>query len=164
VATYEGVRWSRFPDGIADERTERELMLVSKIVTRVGAPLHTADDPALAALGNTLVRFLQQRDEKIFASEAMRSFEESWEALMKKLNAFGVDKQPSRKDVEDPWNMMRGQLVESARGVLAQAEVLGVDFSGAEITLKDAIAEFPIHAAADTDHQWHHGSNLSIHL
>ena len=130
-------------DGIADERTERELMLISKIVTRVGAPLHTADDPALAALGNTLARFLQQRDEKIFAGEAMRSFEESWEALMKKLNAFGVDKQPSRKDVEDPWNMMRGQLVESARGVLAQAEVLGVDFSGAEITLKDAIADQP---------------------
>jgi thiol-disulfide isomerase/thioredoxin len=141
--TYEGVRWSRFPEGIADERTERELMLVSNIVARVGAPLHTADDPALAALGNTLVRFLQQRDEKTFASEAMRSFEESWEALMKKLNAFGVDKQPSRKDIEDPWNMMRGQLVESARGVLAQAEVLGVDFSGAEITLKDAIADHP---------------------
>ena len=82
--TYEGIRWSRFPDGIADERTKREVMLVSNIVARVGLPLHAADDPAFAALGNTLVRFLQQRDEKIFASEAMRSFEETWEALMKK--------------------------------------------------------------------------------
>ena len=141
--TYEGIRWSRFPDGIADERTKQEVMLVSNIVTRVGGPLHAADDPALAALGNTLVRFLQQRDEKIFASEAMRSFEEGWEALMKKLNAFGVDKRPSRKDVEDSSNMIRGWFVDSARGVLAQAEVLGIDFSGAEITLKDAIADHP---------------------
>jgi hypothetical protein len=31
--TYEGVRWSRFPDGIADERTKREVLLVSNIVT-----------------------------------------------------------------------------------------------------------------------------------
>ena len=48
--TYEGIRWSRFPDGVADERTKREVMLVSNIVGRVGLPLHADDDPALAAL------------------------------------------------------------------------------------------------------------------
>ena len=141
--TYEGIRWSRFPDGVADERTKREVMLVSNIVGRVGLPLHADDDPALAALGNTLVRFLQQRDEKIFANQAMRSFEESWEALLKKLNANGVKELPTRKDVEDGWNMMRGLLVDSARGVLAQAEVLGIDFSGAEVTLKEVTADHP---------------------
>jgi thiol-disulfide isomerase/thioredoxin len=139
--TYEGIRWSRFPHGVADERTKREVILVSNIVTRVGLPLHAADDPALAALGNTLVHFLQQRDEKIFASEVMRPSEEIWEALIKKFNALGVDKRPSRKDVEDSWNMIRGQFVESARGVLAQAEVLGIEFSKADITLKDATAD-----------------------
>ena len=144
--TYEGVRWSRFPDGIADERTKREILLVSNIVTRVGLSLHATDDPALEALGNTLVRFLQQRDEKIFESEAMRSFEEGWEALMKSLDAAGVDDRLSRKDVEDASNMIRGQFVESARGVLAQAEVLGVDFSGAEITLKDATGGSSLYA------------------
>ena len=141
--TYEGIRWSRFPDGVADERTKREVMLVSNIVGRVGLPLHAADDPALAALGNTLVRFLRQRDEKIFANEAMHSFEEGWEALLKKLNANGVKELPTRKDVEDGWNMMRGLLVDSARGVLAQAEVLGIDFSGAEVTLKEVTADHP---------------------
>jgi thiol-disulfide isomerase/thioredoxin len=139
--TFEGIRWSRLPDGIADERTKRELLLVSNIVT--GGALHAADDPALAALGKTLVRFLQQRDEEIFASEAMRSFEEGWEALMKKLNTVGADKRPSRQDVEDSWRMIRGLFVESARGVLAQAEVLGIDFSKADITLKDATADHP---------------------
>jgi thiol-disulfide isomerase/thioredoxin len=139
--TYEGVRWSRFPEGIADERMKLELLVVSNLVAR--SELHSADDPALAALGNTLVRFLKQHDEKIFTSEGMRSFEEGWESLMKKLNASGVDKLPSRKDIEDSWNMMRGRFVESACGVLAQAKVLGIDFSKADITLKDAAADHP---------------------
>src|ERR1039458_2469005 len=139
--TYEGVRWSRFPEGIADERMKLELLVVANLVAR--SELHSADDPALAALGNTLVRFLKQHDEKIFTSEGMRSFEEGWESLMKKLNASGVDKLPSRKDIEDSWNMMRGRFVESACGVLAQAKVLGIDFSKADITLKDAAADHP---------------------
>ncbi|MCB9911387.1 MAG: TlpA family protein disulfide reductase [Verrucomicrobiales bacterium] len=141
--TIAGIRWSRFPDGIADERTKREVMLVSNIDTRAGVPLRAADDPALAALGNTVGRFLQQRDEKILETEAMVSFEEIWEALLRKLNATGVDKVPSREDVEDSWNMRRGQWVGSARGVLAQAAALGVDFSTAEVTLLDVTAEHP---------------------
>ena len=141
--TFEGVRWSRLPDGIADERTKREVRLVANIVGGAGLPLHAAEDPALATLGNTLVRFLQQRDEKIFANEAMRSFEEWWDALLKKLNSNGVKPLPSKNDVQDSWNMAHGQFVDSARGVLAQAEVLGLDFSGAEITLKDASADHP---------------------
>jgi hypothetical protein len=88
--TYEGVRWSHFPDGLADERAQREVMLVSHIVTRVGEPLHAVDDSALAALGNTLIRFLQQRDEKIFDTEAMRSFEECWEALIRPCPQTGI--------------------------------------------------------------------------
>src|SRR5215831_18898079 len=44
--TYEGVRWSRLPDGVPDPQTKSELALVSNIVERVGLPLHTADDPA----------------------------------------------------------------------------------------------------------------------
>src|SRR2546427_11882557 len=59
--TYEGIRWSRFPDGVADERTKREVMLVSNILGRVGLPLHAAYVPALAALGKTLWRFFIPR-------------------------------------------------------------------------------------------------------
>jgi thiol-disulfide isomerase/thioredoxin len=54
-----------------------------------------------------------------------------------------VDKRPARKDIEESWNMARGQFVESARGVLAQVETLGIDFSKAEITLKEATADHP---------------------
>jgi thiol-disulfide isomerase/thioredoxin len=141
--TYEGVRWSRFPDGIADERTKREVLLISSLVALSGAALHAAADPALAELGHALIRFLQQRDENIFANEAMPCFDECREKLLKELNAAGVKPLPSREEVQGAWNMMRGQLVESAQGVLAQAEALGLDFSGAEITLKDASADYP---------------------
>lgn len=141
--TYEGIRWSRFPDAVADERTKREVMLVSDIVDRPGAPLHAADDPLLATLGSTLIQFLQQRDEKIFANEAMRSPDEAWEALLKKLKDNGVEELPAKKDTQDSWKMRRGLLVDSARGVLAQADVLGIDLTGAEITLKDVSADHP---------------------
>lgn len=141
--TFEGIRWSQLPDGVVDAQTRSELALISNIVTRVGLPLRADDDPALRALGNTLVRFLKQRDAKIYANETMQSFEEEWESLVKKLKANGVTQQPPRKEIEDGWNMMRGELVGSAEGVLAQAQALGIDFSEADIALKDATADHP---------------------
>lgn len=141
--TFEGIRWSRLPDGVADQRTKEEVRLVSNIVARVGLPLHAADDPAFAALGNTLIRFLRERDENIFLNGTMPSHDQRWEALLKKLKANGVKELPTRKDFEDASKMFRGLLLESARGVLAQIEVLGVDFAGSELALKDATADSP---------------------
>jgi len=141
--TYEGVRWSRLPDGVPDPQTKSELALVSNIVERVGLPLHAADDPALQALGNTLVMFLQKGDPKFYDDEAMLSFEEEWEALLKKLKANDIKEIPARAEVENGWKTMRGELVKSAEGVLAQTKALGIDFSAAEIALKDATAEQP---------------------
>jgi len=141
--TYEGIRWSHLPDGVADQRTKEEVRLVSNIVARIGMPLHAADDPAFAALGNTLIRFLREHDENIFLSETMPSLDQRWEALLKKLTVNGVKELPTRKDFEGASKMFRGILLESARGVLAQADVIGVDFAGAEIALKDATADFP---------------------
>jgi len=141
--TYEGIRWSRLPDGVADTQTKSELALVSNIVARVGLPLRAADDPALTALGNTLVRFLQQGDGKIYENEALLSFEEGWEALLKKLKASGVKDIPPRTEVQGGWKMMRGMLLESAEEVLAQVKALGIDFSGADIAFKDASADHP---------------------
>jgi thiol-disulfide isomerase/thioredoxin len=141
--TYEGIRWSRLPDGVPDPQTKGELALVSNIVERVGLPLHLADDPALQALGNTLVRFLQKGETKIYDNEAMASFAGEWEALVKKLKANDIKDIPARTEVEEGWKTMRGELVKSAEGVLAQAKALGIDFSAAEISIKDATAEQP---------------------
>ncbi len=142
--TYEGIRWSRFPPGVADEHTQGELVLISKVATPTQS-LHAKDDPALATLGNTLIRFLRQRDEKIFETEARRSFDETWREFEKRFaKDFGDrERPPARKEVEESWEAFRDQIMGSARGVLAQGESLGFDFSGAEIILKDAMADQP---------------------
>src|SRR5262249_26140475 len=71
------------------------------------------------------------------------SFEEEWEALQKKIKTYDIKDIPVRTEAEDAWKMMRGESVKSAEGVLAQAKALGIDFSTAEIVLKDATAEHP---------------------
>ena len=102
--TFEGIRWSRLPEGLADERTKSDMAVVSNIVEHVGMPLHAADDPALAALGNTLVRFIKQRDEKVY-TEALHSFEEQSEALLAKLKASGMTNLPAKADLQESWNI-----------------------------------------------------------
>ena len=59
---YEGIRWTRFPERLMDERSTAELRLMSKVAAHTG-PLDATDDPALMVLGKTLIRFLQQQDE-----------------------------------------------------------------------------------------------------
>jgi hypothetical protein len=141
--TYEGIRWSRLPDGVPDPQTKGELAVVSNIVERPGAPLHLADDPALRVSGNTLVQFLQKGDAKLYENEAMPSLEKEWEALVKKLKTNGVKDIPARTEVEGGWKIRRGALLQSAEDVLSQATAIGIDFSTAEFTLKDASAEQP---------------------
>jgi thiol-disulfide isomerase/thioredoxin len=141
--TFEGIRWSRLPDGLPDAQTKGEVALVSNIVERVGLPLHVDDDPALRMSGNTLVQFLQKGDAKNYESAVMPSLEEEWGALVKKLKANDIKDIPSRTEVEGGWKMRRGALVQSAEDVLSQAKALGIDFSTAELVLKDASAEQP---------------------
>jgi len=143
--TFEGIRWSRFPALVADERMNRELQVISNVATRF--QLRAEDDPGLLALGTNLIRFLKDGDEKIFTNEVMSSFDELWEALskkqalLKKYKVGGGMSLPSKKVAEESLNLMRQPWVDSVREVLAKTKSLGIDFSEAQVTLKDAIAE-----------------------
>jgi thiol-disulfide isomerase/thioredoxin len=141
--TLDGIRWSRLPASVTDEKTQREVALSSTIEEHFRASLHAVDDPALAVLGKALIHLLQQGDEKVFAHEALPSFEETWDRLVKQLDAGGVKTPPPREEIEDGWNMGRGAFLESAQSVLAQAEVIGIDFAGSEVALKDVVADNP---------------------
>jgi thiol-disulfide isomerase/thioredoxin len=134
----QGIRWNHFPEGVSDVSLERNMALASKVASPTG-PLHAEDDPALAKLANVLIRFLQARDERIFANEAVRSFDELWKDFEKQSS--GEKDRPSRKDVEESWNGFREQILGSARSLLSQMDHLGIEFSGSEITLKSATAE-----------------------
>lgn len=141
--TYEGIRWERFPEGVADERLREELPIIALLAEHNGSPLHATNDPALKALGQVILRFLQVRDATVYGREALPNFAETWAALEKKMADAPSPEQPAKKEIENIWNARYESLMESARQILANAEALGVDFTGAEVKLKDVIAEQP---------------------
>src|SRR5207245_3235348 len=112
----------------------------SKVVAHSG-PFTAANDPALTRLGNVMIRFLQAPDEKVFATEALRSFDEMWKEF--EANAGNDKERPSQKEVQESWRGFNERIVGSARDVLEQAQHLGIEFSSAEIKLKNAQAENP---------------------
>jgi thiol-disulfide isomerase/thioredoxin len=141
--TYDGIRWDRFPEGVADERLRVELPIIALLAEQNSSSLHAANDPALIALGQVILRFLQQRDATVYGREALPSFAETWAAMEKKMADAPSQEQIEKNEFENDWNANRESLMESARQVLANAEALGVDFTGAELKLQDVIAEQP---------------------
>ena len=59
----EGIQWETFPNGVGDEKTRRELAIAGKVAAFQG--FNDQDDPALRKLGETLVRFIRERDPAI---------------------------------------------------------------------------------------------------
>src|SRR6185437_2394618 len=57
-----GIQWESFPDGIADEKTVREMAIVEKAANPGNKGLTGQEDPALLELGQILVRFLHEGD------------------------------------------------------------------------------------------------------
>jgi thiol-disulfide isomerase/thioredoxin len=104
----EGGRWVAFPSGVADEKTQRELAIVARAAAYQG--LTQADDPALARLGEGLVRFARTRDLKVF------------EALLS-LDAAKED---------------RIEFLGAARRVTEQMDRFGIDLTDAAIQVKNA--------------------------
>jgi alpha-tubulin suppressor-like RCC1 family protein/thiol-disulfide isomerase/thioredoxin len=140
--TYEGISWSRFPDGVGDERTRLEMRFNSKVARHTDS-LHAEDDSALEKLGATLIQFLRQRDEKSFETNALWSFEDSWKEFQQVAEQIEAKDRPSRKELEEAWTTFHQEILGSARDILAQAETLGLNFSSADMKLKDAVAEHP---------------------
>lgn len=133
----EGIRWKSLPEGVADAQTRWELDFLNKW-SNPFCNLTSADDPALAQLGNVLINFLKGGDENLFASNALVSLDESWAELANKLTMVG-QKVPDKKELEPSWTAFQSQIAASAKTVLAQAEKFAL--TGADIRLKEAVAE-----------------------
>ncbi len=137
---YEGIRWLQFPPGLADDPHARELRALEKISSGTGS-LDATDDPALADLGNAVIKFLQQRDAKLLTTDYIPSFESVWNEVQTK--AKGRPDAPSREQLREAWNNLRDHVQQAGDEMLTEASALGLDFSGANITLKSAVAENP---------------------
>ena len=134
----DGIRWKAFPPGVADRKTESELAVMNKIISRHEISL--SDDSALKALGDLMARFLREHDEKVFVSGALQNMDDIWAQLKKKAAEIG-EKLPSKKQFEQMFGTYQDQITQSARGVLDQANKLGLNFTNADLKLKEVVAE-----------------------
>jgi thiol-disulfide isomerase/thioredoxin len=130
----EGVQWTTFPAGVADEKTTRELALLSKVATYKG--FTAQDDPALLKLGETLVRFIRDRDPAIYEKDALMNSDLVWAQIQRSgRNA------PSRQEIDQEVNARVREQVEMARAVLKQMDDAGIDLKHADIQIKEATIE-----------------------
>jgi len=130
----QSVQWTAFPADVADEKTTRELSLLSKVAEYKG--FTGQDDPALLKLGETLVRFLRDRDPVIYEKQALYSSDLIW-AQIQRSGRNG----PSRQEVDQEMNARLREQVQFARTVLKQMEDAGIDLKNADIQIKDAAIE-----------------------
>ena len=130
----EGVQWTAFPTGVADEKTIREMALLSKVATYKG--FSAQDDPALLKLGETLVHFIRDRDPAIYEKDALMNSDLVW-AQFQKSGRNG----PSRQEIDQEVNVRVRAQVELARSVLEQMDDAGIDLKHADIQIKEAAIE-----------------------
>ena len=129
-----GLQWLAFPANLVDESTARELAILEKVAAYKG--LTSLDDPALMKLGETLVRFIRDRDPDYFAKEALTSSDTVW-AMIQKSGRKG----PSRAEVDDEIGKRTAEQVAVAQKMFAQMDAFGIDLKSAEIKINEAEIE-----------------------
>lgn len=127
----EGVQWTAFPTGVADEKTIREMALLSKVAAYKG--FTAQDDPALLKLGATLVHFIRERDPAIYKKDALMNSDLVW-AQFQKRGGNG----PSRQEIDQEVNTRVRAQVEIAQKVLQQMDDAGIDLKNADVRIKEA--------------------------
>jgi thiol-disulfide isomerase/thioredoxin len=130
----QGVQWAAFPAGVADEKTTREMTLLSRVAEYKG--FSGQDDPALLKLGETLVHFLRDRNPATYEKEALYNSDLVW-AQIQRSGRPG----PSRQEVDQEINARLVEQVEFARTVVKQMDDAGIDLKNADVQIKEAAIE-----------------------
>jgi thiol-disulfide isomerase/thioredoxin len=128
-----GIQWESFPASVADEKTLREMAILDKAATPMRSRITDKDDPALLRLGQTLVRFLRERDTNLYTKEALVNSDLYW-AMMQKTGA----KEPSRRELDQEIASMTQEQTEIARSMLEQSAAAGIDLKDAQIEIQEA--------------------------
>ncbi|MGD0059610.1 MAG: thioredoxin-like domain-containing protein [Verrucomicrobiia bacterium] len=128
------VQWASFPANVVDEKTRRELALLEKVAFYKS--FSSQDDPALSTLGETLVRFIRERDTGIYEKELLMNSDLVW-AVFQKSGQQG----PSRKEFDEQVGKQVQQQVDIARQTIKLMEDAGIDLKAADIQIKEAAVE-----------------------
>ena len=127
-----GIQWESFPANVADEKTVREMVILAKATAPGRSLLTDKDDPTLLRLGQTLVRFIRERDMNIYAHEALANSDMYWSMYQKSGETL-----PTRKKFDEVFNRRRQEQTEIAQAMLNQSTVAGLDFKDAQIQIQE---------------------------
>ena len=128
---YDGIQWAAFPANVGDDQLRRKLAIMARAAANQG--LNGQDDPALLALGETLVHFIRERDPAIFEQEAYVAADLVWAQLERSGR-----KGPTRQEFDEMFGARAEDQLELARAVVKQLDDAGIDLKNADIQLKAA--------------------------
>lgn len=131
----EGVAWKKFPAGAVNAKVLREMQILEKVAKR--QPITGEDDPALQAWAQAVLKFVQQRDIKIFENEVLLSIDKIYAFLSA---GAPPGRLPPKEQFAIQWKEHSKALIQSAAEMLSQAEKFEVDLKEAEVSLKEVAA------------------------
>lgn len=126
-----GVQWTGFPTNVADAKTLRDLAMLDKIAAFKG--INSEDDPTLLKLGESLVRFLRERDTAAYEKGLLLTSDSVW-AMFEQSGRQG----PTRQEVDEEIKKQNQEQVAVADKMLKLMDAAGIDLKDADIQIKDA--------------------------
>jgi len=129
-----GILWTGFPTNVVDAKTLRELALAEKIASFKS--ITSEDDPSLLKFGESLVRFVRERDTAIYQKELLLNSDTIW-AIFEKSGRKG----PTRQEMDEEVGKQVQEQVAVADKMLKQMDAAGIDLKSADIQIKEASME-----------------------
>jgi thiol-disulfide isomerase/thioredoxin len=129
------IQWTSLPTAVADAKTLHNLKLMEKAVNN--APISGQDDPGLTTLAETLIRTIQQQDAGIYHQDALFTPD----MLYGLLGKLTPGRTPPRDEFDKTINAQLQSETQVAQTLLDNMKDAGIDFSHADLQLKEAKVE-----------------------
>lgn len=135
----DGVRWTAFPPGMADEATRQELRLANMATPATFADQRTlsgSDDPSLLRFGGLVMELVRSRTITPYLTAATFSRPEMVDLYQR--YDWGTEERAN-----ESFDSLASGLKITSQGLLSLQDRVGVDFSNAKLTLKQVQIERP---------------------
>src|ERR1039458_7798330 len=129
-----GIQWTGFPTDVADAKTLRGLAISEKMAAFKS--ITSEDDPTLLKLGESLVRFIRERDTATYEKELLLNSDTIW-AMFEKSGQKG----PTRQEMDEEVGKQVQEQVDVANKLLKQMGDAGIDLKQSDIQIKEASLE-----------------------
>jgi thiol-disulfide isomerase/thioredoxin len=131
----EAFQWVSVPTNVADATSLRQLAILAKAANNEG--LTALDDPALATLGETLVRFIRDQDENLFRRDVLVTSDLMWDGIQKTSRPG-----PSRKELDEYMKTSSKKEMATAHTAVQLMNDSGIDLKDSSIRVEEANVEY----------------------